>query len=913
MGLSSRYESLQIAKGFAEHYRKIAVIVGTTAQEETQDSAVHGANQGGDVVAQRYRIRILGEDPPDKPENRLPLAYPLQLNSGLGAQNVGIIRYTPNTFVYVSKDPNSGTYQIEAVVPNFVRNLLEDGRNQAQGVAALSGFIPGQSVVPDTSVTTNPTTNELFGTQKTSKFSDKEAKPLNTKTPTMPKACAPVNTAGVNDAIDRLIKQIEELRTGLLGEDSFLQTSQNFLNDVQNFNVASGIGIGGEEYEISIGNAAQDISQIIAALMQEMRKWVIRKVSSGVNQFIGNVPLSTRYIVNETKDKALSALSCLFYRILLGLENLVGNILKSIIDRILNAASCLVENILGGIIGEIIGRITGLINSILGPLSGLIGDIIDFTSELIDFAIDIIDIIRCPVENICPSTDNWDFLSGSSSSLEPLDFGQVFNKAKNMASSAASTVGSVTATFDELVDDWNFTNADGSVFEPLGDINAGTIWQNVLDGSCDTGAVNCGPPNVQFFGGNGFGGAANAVINTAGEILGVQILNSGNYTSAPFVEFVDACGNGQGGTGTVIIGPIETGTGGGTGDDGGGDGSPIDGDSGGGGTGDDGTGTGDDGGGDGTGPGDDGTGPGDDGTGIIDVVITDPGYGYEAFPYGDKGGGGRVWANRCQTSVHRADYRWDIPYSLGQTVRVYYGDEVTLPGQATIVIDENFTEDMIPGCIITGVNPKLKDMTSFDYSFGKTYETGIRHQFGFEVDAQRAFAEGYTEQDIRFFLENKFFLRVGRKMREKLLDPNWGKIPEFYVTFTAPGCPPGTPEDPNEPPTSTQTDGQEVVSTIGSIFVSNPGFGYNDGDQLLIGDGTNGSADLIIRNGQIIGANITNPGIGFTTLPSLRINTETGFNADLKPVLRFINPNDSGFVVPFGTPTLQVIDCVGKV
>ena len=117
MGLSSRYESLQIAKGFAEHYRKIAVIVGTTAQEETQDSAVHGANQGGDVVAQRYRIRILGEDPPDKPENRLPLAYPLQLNSGLGAQNVGIIRYTPNTFVYVSKDPNSGTYQIEAVVP----------------------------------------------------------------------------------------------------------------------------------------------------------------------------------------------------------------------------------------------------------------------------------------------------------------------------------------------------------------------------------------------------------------------------------------------------------------------------------------------------------------------------------------------------------------------------------------------------------------------------------------------------------------------------------------------------------------------------------------------------------------------------------------------------------------------------
>ena len=887
MGLSSRYESLQIAKGFAEHYRKIAVIVGTTAQEETQDSAVHGANQGGDVVAQRYRIRILGEDPPDKPENRLPLAYPLQLNSGLGAQNVGIIRYTPNTFVYVSKDPNSGTYQIEAVVPNFVRNLLDDGRNQAQGVAALSGFIPGRSIVPDTSVTTNPTKNELFGTQKTSRFSDKEAKQSNTKTPTMPKACAPVNTAGINDAIDSLIQQVEELRTGLLGEDSFLQTSQDFINDVQNFNVASGIGIGGEEYDISIATAAQDISQIIAALMQEMRKWVIRKVSSLVNEAIGNVPLSTRYIANEVKDKALSALSCLFYRILLGLEDLIGGILSNILERILNAASCLVENILGGIIGEIIGRITGLINSILGPISNLIGQAIDFTSQLLDFVIDIIDLIRCPVENICPSTDNWDFLNGSKSGMAPLDFNSVFNQATSIAESAANTVGNVTATFDELLDDWNFYSADGSVFDPLGDINAGTIWQSVIDGSCNTGAIDCGPPKVNFFGGNGSGGAGNAVINAAGEILGVQMLLPGNYSSSPLIEFEDACGNGNGATGVVIINS-------GGGDDGG---SDID----------DGDGIDDNGGGD---DGDDGgTPPG----GIINVVITDPGFGYEGYPYGDKGGGGRVWANRCQTTVHRANYKWDLPYSLGQTVRVGYGDEVTLPGQETIVIDADFTEDKIPGCIINGVNPKLKDMQNFDYTFGRKYDYGIRHQFGFQVDAQRAFAEGFTEQDIRFFLENKFFLRVGRIMRENLLDPNWGKIPEFSVTFTAPGCPPGTPEDPNLPPGAPGDDGDQVISEIDFIYVENPGFGYNDGDTLLIGDGDNGSADLIIQNGEIIGANITNPGIGFTSLPSMRINTETGYNAVLKPVLRFINPNDAGFVVPLGTPTLQVIDCVGKV
>ena len=296
--------------------------------------------------------------------------------------------------------------------------------------------------------------------------------------------------------------------------------------------------------------------------------------------------------------------------------------------------------------------------------------------------------------------------------------------------------------------------------------------------------------------------------------------------------------------------------------------------------------------------------------GVTDVIIEDSGYGYEGYPYGDKGGGGRVWANRCQTTVHRANYDWDIPYSQGATITAYYGDEITFPGEQTILIDENFTEDKIPGCVIKGTNPKIKDMSNFDYTRGKTYETGIMHQFGFDGDAKWAMEEGFTEQDIRFFLTNKFFLRVGPSMREKLDDPEWGKIPEYSVTFTAPGCPPGTPEDPNEPPSPTPGD-SEVISTIGGIYIKDPGFGYKPEDEVII---PGGEGKLFVnRKGSIIGVRITNPGIGYTTLPEIRINTNTGFNANLIPVLRFIDVNDSGFVIPLGTPTLQIIDCVGKV
>ena len=1250
MGLKSKYDSKEISKLWAVTQRKIAVIVGTTTQLDTQDDTKFESKKP-EVVAQRYRIRILGEDPPNKPEGKLPVAYPLQLSSGLGAQDMGTIRYTPNTFVYVSIDPHSGTYLIERVVPNYITDVLVDTNASSSGEKTFSGFIPGESIVPESYyLNNNLNFGELFGAQSQGQNDIKID--FNTKVPKFPKptSCEKINVEGVNDAIENLIKEVEAIKTGIIGSDSFLQTSRNFFNDVKSgistANLATGIGIGGEEYEISLSNAAEDISKIIAALMQQVRKFVLRKITTVVNELIGNVPLSARYLANEASDKALSAISCLFYRVLSGLEDIVANILRTIINKILNAADCLVQNILGGIIGNILGNILGAINSILSTFTELLGTGIDFANDLLQFVIDILDFFKCPVKNECPQTEKWDFLDGSSApKKETFDFNQIFLQAQNLIRDVSQGVGNVTTTFEKVYDEVgnevdrlvNFSNDDGSNFNPLGNINAGTIWQNVIDGSCNPGAVDCGPPTIEFWGGGGTGASGNVVVNAIGEVLGVQIVTPGSgyegNNNPPLIEFKDACGKGKGAKGFAIVGTI------------GGDDEGVDGVNGSIGTGGDGIDVFDDG--TGVGPtttvGPDGTvlpgGTGDDGDvfldddttydiidnrgtitvaedlkdfitvtryneiqertqisqnvnsvtfttvplyryynpttldhftgldstppegytnegilanvfvgpqppgtvpliddeegdrsdagkpqnkytayvfpasgnrpfkidggeipttllyaktnnndvlftsdvnegspeyfldrtnnaygyafyaptspvsitvtnedivdevvydgtgteghlvgsigyyidiknieepnftvdgvtsrlrasglvasdrsiklsraypqsnsitrykvafdmtnsmgpgrqatyvrgfnisignendggavtptiGVVAVVITDPGYGYDNIPKGDKGGSGRVWADRCQTTVLRANFDWDIPYSNRQTITLFYGDTITLPGEDPVIIDETFTEDLLPGCVITGVNPMIKDMTSFDYTYGKVYETGVRHQFDFEVDAQRAFDQGFTEQDIRFFLENKFFLRVDQEMREKLLDPNWGNISEFSVTVTAPGCPPSAVVVPDGPgvvgPDGSGgplpdvvlpgVDGPGVVlpgvsdlpgggipfvSVMDDVIITNPGFGYTTGDTLIGVDG-----DLVIDNGRIIGVNITNPGIGYTVLPKLKINTRTGFNAELKPLLGFINANDSGFAVPFGTPTLQVIDCVGKV
>lgn len=1101
-GLSGKYNSIQTAKDFAEHYRKVAVIVGVEVQNDTQYSGKFD-DVPDDVVAQRYRIRILGEDPSDKPENKLPLAYPLQLTSGLGALDSGAVRYAPNTFVYVSKDPNSGAYFIERVIPNAVARTHIDEFNVGTGASAFSGFIPGLTIVPTDYIFEGKlNTAELFNTQAPS---DEDIKhDFKSKLPSIKSACDTVNVDGVNDAITNMIQDVESLKTGIIGEDSFLATSQRFLSESQNFvsntipNASLGVDIGEDSYNISIGNAAGDIARIMAALVQKVRKWILRKLTTIANAIIGKIPLSARYLANEVQDKALTAISCLIAKILANLEEMIANILKTIVDKILNAAECLVENVIGGIIGNILGNITGVINSILTKLSSVLGGlgasvgaIIDLAGDMLDFVRSILDVFTCKAENLCPDSSTWDFLQGSKPKKnKTLNFDRIFEKAKGVTATVADTVGNVSTIIDE---DYNekkiegfrdviFKKDDGTEYNPLDEIDSGIIWQNIIDGGCNTDAVNCGPPNVVFFGGDGDGATGNPVVNLAGELIGVDIITPGQYTKAPLVSFEDPCGNGKGAIGTPILGKVKNkdkivykwrekkvkvkegevakftvirsgrtdvtskirvktlrsrGSAtvnkdfkfkkeiiefkpgetakvfkikarakgkGGEGfrntdvegkekfyvsikvkklkkkdnegikkldkiklkikkgrkyskcvitedvpeilnyeddviifepplpppppddllnppelgqpvtpdipppetpadddddineddivkdDD---DKDPTDSDD------DD---IIDD-------DFDDDDDDDDDVIGVKDVIIDDSGYGYEAYPYGDKGGDGRVWADRCQTTLHRANYDWLRPRSKGEVLTAYYGDTITLPGQDPFLIDENFTEDMIPGCVIKGTNPKIKDMSKFDYTQGKTYETGIKHQFGAFLDLRLANEQGFSDQDVRFFLTNKFFLRVGPRMRDLLNDPEWGKIPEYSVTFTAPGCPAGTPEDPNEPPTPPK-GGDDKVAYLEDIFIKDPGFGYDPDDKLII-DGADG--ELIIENGAITGVKITNPGIGFTTLPEIRINTKTGFNADLKPLLRFIDVNDSGFIVPLGTPTLQVIDCVGKV
>ena len=110
-------------------------------------------------------------------------------------------------------------------------------------------------------------------------------------------------------------------------------------------------------------------------------------------------------------------------------------------------------------------------------------------------------------------------------------------------------------------------------------------------------------------------------------------------------------------------------------------------------------------------------------------------------------------------------------------------------------------------------------------------------------------------------------------------------------------------------------DGEvSYVTSLSDVVLVNTGFGYEDGDTVTVEGGTGqAEAELIIEDGLVAGANIINGGFGFTNLPDLVINSDTGAGARLKPVLKFTRVEDAAELAQITQDAVvTVISCIEK-
>ena len=762
----------------------------------------------------RYKVRIAGKHTQVKnklSDDKLELCdvlYPVTAGSGHAASYQTSNLRQGSVVLGFYKDGIDGN---EPIILGCIGNNEQTflNRTQENGFDPLSAFnldnpppyfaIPkeanrgqgGQSSTIESNTLSSITNSNIQDEEEV----DKSTEPLSS-----PVTCDKTQLGAIQIKIRNLIQSIERVKKQI---NNWRQVVTDGIQDVEQF----------------IRNAVNDAAKFIAGGV----KWIITEIQKFVTKTVNDAAKNLYYMLfpNErpglkrTIETANDLIACLFRKIISNLLKMIGDFLLQAVDRFINVPLCAVENMIGGLIGKIVGLINSALQAILAPIQALLGAF-DIVGDVIGFLTDLLTFLSCDEKANCPQVKEWNIWDGAGSTGSfSFDVNGLIDNAKSFASN-------IQDSFDP--DNFSF------------DLD----FSDVFDNPCNVNAVLCGPPTVEFFGGGGSGAAGNVIVSAVGEILGVDVTSFGSgYNSAPFVRFIDACGNGTGAVGRAVIGPVDgtttgttggttgttgvtTGTTGGTGTTGA--------------TGTTGGTTGTTGGTTGTTGGTTGTTGGTTGTtGVTGVIMDDTGTGYLPSPDGSLGGDGRTWADPDQTTVQRNDGTYDTPYNPGDDIELSLGDSVRLPNNTSTELGDE---------IITG---------------GRYQQV---NQFG-TITAPTQNVDALVRGDY------------------PALDD--GKYP--------------------------------VILYLCGLEVENGGFGYADTDEIII-EPSNGAVAVPKYGafGALESVKITSGGEGFTQVPRIYIQSETGYNAKLIPRFCIDRISKDEIKEPgVQDKIISVIDCVGKI
>ena len=276
------------------------------------------------------------------------------------------------------------------------------------------------------------------------------------------------------------------------------------------------------------------------------------------------------------------------------IEDMLVNAVKK---GIVNPVVCAVEDFVGGITNQITNTINSALDSFISPINKLFGLIPNFSGfnlkdRLAGFnnAFRIAgNVLKCIQPGTaggskgCPDTKTYELNKGATKPKSEQEQKTIFENAFNKGQSAVAGINTSLSKFEQNIGTWGiFGSEDGEARDPI---------------ECNTGNVfECGPPRLEFFGGDGEGAAGDIilgnfienfveeiqdveginreinnplfrlnepfegqeVIDTAsyytGSIIGVNITYPGRgYTEEPIVSLVDRCDQGYGAFGRAKI------------------------------------------------------------------------------------------------------------------------------------------------------------------------------------------------------------------------------------------------------------------------------------------------------------------------------------------------------------------------
>jgi hypothetical protein len=309
---------------------------------------------------------------------------------------------------------------------------------------------------------------------------------------------------------------------------------RNFFNKLKVFKKYGELYVNGAINSLtSVTNLIRSTSSIIAGvlktLVQRIRNFILNQIRKRIEQVIDYIFTNLAKVLKDVLlQEIVQVIMCKFDDIIKGLSKLVSDFLFGLIGNVINAGFCAAEQFANALINNLAASIDQTIGPVLDSISdvlGGIGKIAGSVFQAIDYVLGF-ESFLCAQPN-CPQIKDFEASPWVGHSKTKID---AFSNFK--VPTGDEVVGAVDTWFSGL-----------SVFgSKIGD-NQEALPSSI---TCNTGAFKCGPPNIEFFGGGGIGAVGDAVVNTIGQVVGVNLKFGGTgYTTPPFVTFQDSCGNGN--------------------------------------------------------------------------------------------------------------------------------------------------------------------------------------------------------------------------------------------------------------------------------------------------------------------------------------------------------------------------------
>ena len=388
-----------------------------------------------------------------------------------------------------------------------------------------------------------------------------------------------------------LLTASKELKSFAVKTESALTNFINLATKADNFlldlpgeikGVTSLITNAAKGYVGKIGNALAD--SLIKGISGGL-DGVASKIFSAFKKFKIALPkvINAQSALLKPVSAIFKGLNCLGTKVADALQGAIEDMLTGMVKNVLNAPACAINQFLGAVTAKINSAIDSFVTPLTGGISKILGPVFkvkDILSKGINLASKIGDFLNCQPKN---STDN------NGSNVKVIDGQQkapkdekeqqnIFDKALTAANSSTNFLSKKLDELDTGVGNIGDNVEDGlSEFEKeygqwsIFGSKVSEAEDHGIGTDCYTGNLfACGSPKVEFFGGDGIGGAGKILlgnfinhldpddiygdIRRTASVVGVEMTDPGEgYTEAPLINFTDSCDQGYGAFGEVII------------------------------------------------------------------------------------------------------------------------------------------------------------------------------------------------------------------------------------------------------------------------------------------------------------------------------------------------------------------------